>query len=99
MMSKPAPEREEKPPAFATPPPQLSSVEDLERKLKMLSDVSVPEPAPAAPAPAPVVQEAAKPPAAAPAAAAPMSGKSALLVRTQRVWRLATADQARKCPS
>mmetsp|Transcript_110166 Transcript_110166/g.318437 ORF Transcript_110166/g.318437 Transcript_110166/m.318437 type:complete len:554 (-) Transcript_110166:100-1761(-) len=64
------------PPAFATPAPQLSSVEDLERRLQMIGNSS-PETAPAA---APVADT--KPAAAAAPAATPVKGgKTALLAR------------------
>lgn len=67
------------PPAFATPAPQLSSVEDLQRRLKMIGDS--PDPAPAAGAA--TLKPAPKPAPPAPAAAAPVQGggKTALLVR------------------
>ncbi len=70
-------EEESSPPAFATPVPLLSSVEDLERRLKLIGNAS-PSPAPsvedlkpaATPAPVPVA-----------ATTSAMSGKTALLVR------------------
>jgi hypothetical protein len=71
---------ESAPPAFATPTPQLSSVEDLERRLKMIGnspDASAPPAAELKPAP----KAAPRAPAPAAAAAAGMSGKTALLVR------------------
>jgi len=45
MMAKPAQDKEEEgPPAFATPAPQLSSVADLERRLKILDAADAPTP-------------------------------------------------------
>jgi hypothetical protein len=75
--------RESAPPSIATATPQLSSVEDLERRLKMIGNS--PDAAAAAAAAAPPVAQMKPPPQVAPpaaAAAAPsMSGKTALLVR------------------
>ena len=58
-------------PAFATPTPKLSSVEDLERRLRMIENS--PDPASAVTATKPAPQAKAPPPTAA-------SGKTALLV-------------------
>lgn len=63
-------------PAFATPAPQLSSVEDLERKLALIGKAELPaKPAAEVKPPAPVPA-----PAAVPAAAKVQGGKNALLV-------------------
>lgn len=79
MMSKPQEAQEDvSPPAFTTPVPQLSSVEDLERRLKLITSASPP----AATAPAPPVEVSkpfAVPPPAAPETSV-KSGKTALLV-------------------
>ena len=81
MMSKPQEAQEDvSPPAFTTPVPQLSSVEDLERRLKLITSAS--PPAATAPASAPPVEVSkpfAVPPPAAPETSV-KSGKTALLV-------------------
>lgn len=79
MMSKPATTQEEEPqaPAFATPTPAISAVQDLERKLAMIGteeEQTAPAAAPAAVAVAPPPQEDSKQPAAV------KGGKNALLV-------------------
>lgn len=75
MMMAKREQEEESPPAFATPAPQLSSVQDLERRLQLIGNS--PDPAVAQQKPAPVPG----PAAPAPAAQAPVkAGKTALLV-------------------
>lgn len=90
MMAKPTDEAQKEaaaPPAFAAPPPSSihpGSVEDLQRKLAMISAGENKAPAPAPPA---VQAPAAVPPITAAAAAAATAavpvkgGKNALLVR------------------
>ena len=86
MMSKPAPTTQEEesqvPPAFATPTPAVSAVQDLERKLAILGaeeEQTAAPPAPpaaaVAPVPPPTMQEESKQPPA-----ALKGGKNALLV-------------------
>eukprot|EP00529_Nitzschia_sp_RCC80_P012494 CAMPEP_0113451766 /NCGR_PEP_ID=MMETSP0014_2-20120614/6505_1 /TAXON_ID=2857 /ORGANISM="Nitzschia sp." /LENGTH=579 /DNA_ID=CAMNT_0000343127 /DNA_START=46 /DNA_END=1785 /DNA_ORIENTATION=- /assembly_acc=CAM_ASM_000159 len=84
MMSKPTDEVKEEsaPPAFAAPPPtslKVGSVEDLERKLKMLSSTDGETKPPAITAPA--VAAAPPVPSTAASAAAVKGGKNALLAR------------------
>lgn len=80
MMSKPQEAQEDvSPPAFTTPVPQLSSVEDLERRLKLIGNAN-PAPVPALAPPVEVSKPFAVPPPTAPEASV-KSGKTALLAR------------------